>query len=110
MIFSSSIFVFGFLPLFLTAYYCVPKSPRSIMILIGSYAFYGWWRVDYLAVVFGMSAISFLVAHVAYTARNETIKAWAVRLGVCFYLAVLGYFKYTVFAMSLLADLSMALR
>jgi alginate O-acetyltransferase complex protein AlgI len=56
-----------------------------------------------------MSAISYLAAHVAYTARTATVKTWAVRLGVCFDLAVLGYFKYTMFAMSGLADLSVAL-
>lgn len=109
MIFSSTIFVFGFLPLFLTAYYAVPKSARSIMILIGSYAFYGWWRLDYLAVVFGMSAISYLAAHVAHKASIEMVKKWAVRLGVAFDLAVLGYFKYTMFAMSGLSDLSIAM-
>jgi alginate O-acetyltransferase complex protein AlgI len=109
MIFSSSIFVFGFLPLFLAAYYAVPKSARSVMILIGSYAFYGWWRLDYLAVVFGMSAISYVAAHVAHTASTAAIRTWAVRLGVTFDLAVLGYFKYTMFAMSGLSDLSVAL-
>jgi alginate O-acetyltransferase complex protein AlgI len=109
MIFSSSIFVFGFLPLFLMAYYAAPKSARSVMILLGSYAFYGWWRIDYLAVVFGMSAISYLAAHVAFTAQTKAVKTWAVRLGVTFDLAVLGYFKYTMFAMSGLSDLSVAL-
>ena len=109
MIFSSSIFVFGFLPLFLMAYYAAPKSARSVMILLGSYAFYGWWRIDYLAVVFGMSAISYLAAHVAFTAQTQAVKTWAVRLGVTFDLAVLGYFKYTMFAMSGLSDLSVAL-
>ncbi|AXI48650.1 membrane-bound O-acyltransferase family protein [Sulfitobacter sp. SK012] len=109
MIFSSSIFIFGFLPLFLTVYYAAPKSARSVVILIGSYAFYGWWRLDYLAVVFGMSVISYLAAYVAYTATTTTIKTWAVRLGVAFDLAVLGYFKYTMFAMSGLSDLSVAL-
>jgi alginate O-acetyltransferase complex protein AlgI len=109
MIFSSSIFVFGFLPLFLTLYYSVPKSARSVMILIGSYAFYGWWRLDYLAVVFGMSVISYLAAHVAYKTTSEQIRTWAVRLGVTFDLMVLGYFKYTMFAMSGLSDLSIAM-
>ena len=60
MIFSSAIFVFGFLPLFLVAYYAAPKQAKSWVILLGSYAFYGWWRVDYLAVVFGMSLVSYI--------------------------------------------------
>lgn len=109
MIFSSAIFVFGFLPLFLTIYYAVPSRARSLVILLGSYAFYGWWRLDYLALVFGMSLVSFGAARIARTARMETTKRWAVRLGVAFDLAVLGYFKYMMFVMSGLSDLSAAL-
>ncbi|WP_299783805.1 MBOAT family protein [uncultured Roseobacter sp.] len=109
MIFSSAIFVFGFLPLFLTVYYMVPARARSLVILLGSYAFYGWWRLDYLALVFGMSLVSYGAAQVAHSARKDAAKIWAVRLGVAFDLAVLGYFKYTMFVMSGLNDLSVAL-
>lgn len=109
MIFSSSIFIFGFLPLFLTAYYCTPKQGKSWVILLGSYAFYGWWRVDYLLLIFGISLLSYMAAQIAYTAKTEKKKAWAVRLGVAFDLIVLGYFKYTMFFMSGLSDLSIAL-
>lgn len=108
MIFSSAIFVFGFLPLFLTVYYLAPLRARSAVILLGSYAFYGWWRLDYLALVFGMSLVSYLAAWVAHDARSEAVRILAVRLGVCFDIAVLGYFKYTIFVLSGLSDLSAA--
>lgn len=108
MIFSSAIFVFGFLPLFLTVYYMVPKQAKSWIILLGSYAFYGWWRLDYLALVFGMSLVSYLAARIAHQAKGKQTQKWAVRLGVGFDLAVLGYFKYTMFIMTGLADLSAA--
>lgn len=108
MIFSSAIFVFGFLPLFLTVYYAVPRAMKSWIILLGSYAFYGWWRLDYLAVVFGMSLVSYFAANVAHRATDARIKTWAVRCGVIFDLLVLGYFKYTMFVMSGLSDLSVA--
>ncbi len=109
MIFSSSIFIFGFLPLFLIAYYSTPKLGKSWVILLGSYAFYGWWRLDYLALIFGISLLSYAAAQVAYNAKTETKKTWAVRFGVTFDLIVLGYFKYTMFFMSGLSDLSIAL-
>ncbi len=108
MIFSSSIFVFGFLPLFLVVYYAVPRAMKSWVILLGSYAFYGWWRIDYLAVVFGMSLVSYATAKVAAETDDARVKAWAVRMGVAFDLLVLGYFKYTMFIMSGIADLSAA--
>ena len=109
MIFSSSIFIFGFLPLFLIAYYSIPKQGKSWIILLGSYAFYGWWRLDYLALIFGISLLSYVAAQIAYNAKTETKKTWAVRIGVTFDLVVLGYFKYTMFFMSGLSDLSTAL-
>ncbi len=108
MIFSSSIFVFGFLPLFLVVYYAAPRAMKSWVILLGSYAFYGWWRIDYLAVVFGMSLVSYATAKVAAETDDARVKAWAVRMGVAFDLLVLGYFKYTMFIMSGIADLSAA--
>ncbi|MBC7185151.1 MAG: membrane-bound O-acyltransferase family protein, partial [Marinobacter sp.] len=48
MVFSSNIFLFLFLPLFLGIYYLTPFRYRSLVILIGSYSFYAWWRVDFL--------------------------------------------------------------
>lgn len=108
MIFSSVIFIFGFLPLFLGVYYLTPNKWRSWVILFGSYAFYGWWRVDYLLVVFGMSVVSFAAAHIAHSAPSRSARLWAMRFGVGFDLAVLGYFKYTMFLMGGLSDLSVA--
>ncbi len=109
MVFSSAIFLFGFLPAFLMVYYAVPKHWRSAIILLGSYAFYGWWRIDYLALIFGMSLVSYYAGHVAASSKSANLKCWAVRLGVGFDLSVLLYFKYTMFLMSGLSDLSAAL-
>ena len=52
MVFSSETFLFLFLPLFLAVYYLTPMRFRSVTILIGSYAFYGWWRIDFLGLLF----------------------------------------------------------
>ena len=97
MVFSSLIFIFGFLPAFLTVYYLIPSSFRSAWILMASYAFYGWWRVEYLAVVIGISVVSYFAAQTAVATKSATTKTWAVRFGVGIDLAILGYFKYTYF-------------
>lgn len=108
MVFSSAIFIFGFLPFFLAVYYLSPRPAKSWVILLGSYAFYGWWRVDYLAVVFGMSLISYLAAHVALNGASKQLRNWALRFGVTFILLVLGYFKYTIFVLGGLDNFSTA--
>ncbi|MFC6658252.1 hypothetical protein ACFQEX_23690 [Roseibium salinum] len=48
MVFSSEAFLFLFLPAFLALYYLTPERWRSLILLLGSYAFYAWWRVDFL--------------------------------------------------------------
>ncbi len=97
MIFASPIFLFAFLPLFLATYYVVPKSARSMLILLASYVFYGWWKVEYLAVVIGISVVSYVAAFGAVNGSTEFHRKWSVRLGVGIDMAILGYFKYSYF-------------
>lgn len=97
MIFSTPLFVFGFLPIFLMVYYILPQRLRPWVILTGSCIFYGWWKAQFLAVVLGLSITSFVAARFAVAAATPGQRHWAVRLGVGLNLATLGYFKYTYF-------------
>ncbi|MDA5557655.1 MBOAT family O-acyltransferase [Shimia sp. MMG029] len=106
MVFSAPIFVFGFLPLFLATYYVVPRSARNWLILLASTVFYAWWRADALLVLYAIAGGSYFAGRVAAKAQYVRQKIWAVRLGVAFNLAILGWFKYTTF---LLGNLNTAL-
>ena len=65
--------------------------------MLASCVFYGWWRVDYLLVVLGISLISFTSAHLVQIIGDADRRKWVVRTGVGLNLLVLGYFKYTHF-------------
>ena len=106
MVFASHIFIFGFLPIFLAAYYLVPRKLRSLLILVASYAFYGWWRVDYLAVVLGISLVSYASAAAAITARSPVARKWAVAVGVSLILSALAYFKYAYFFLNAASEVA----
>lgn len=95
MVFSSEVFLFGFLPAFLTLYYLAPARWRNIVILLGSYAFYGWWRLDFLGLLIltTLWAYAFGRLQMADPARK---KLW-VTFGVVGCLSVLGVFKYLNF-------------
>jgi alginate O-acetyltransferase complex protein AlgI len=97
MIFSTPIFVFGFLPAFLATYYLVPRSWRTTVIVAASCGFYGWWKASYLLLVLAIAAVSYLAGGVAATTTSDTVKRRAVRLGVTTNLLVLGWFKYSYF-------------
>ncbi|MDH1265184.1 MBOAT family protein [Pseudomonas sp. GD03944] len=99
MVFSSNVFLFLFLPIFLGLYYLCPNRFRNLLILIGSYIFYAWWRVDFLLLFAAVTLWNYwfgLRIHRAET--REQAQRW-VLWGVVGNLATLGYFKYANFGM-----------
>lgn len=99
MVFSSPIFIFAFLPLFLLVYYLTPFRGKSYVILGGSYVFYAWWRIDYLLLFAGLTAWNYALG--LQIAKHEKLasKKW-LTLGVVSNLVTLCYFKYTNFGIS----------
>lgn len=101
MIFSSNVFLFLFLPVFLSIYYCAPVRQRSWVILLGSYAFYAWWRVDFLLLFISVTAWNYWVGLKIADHLGEPTRAkrWC-SIGVVVNLSVLGYFKYVNFGVT----------
>lgn len=91
MVFSSNIFLFAFLPLFLSAYYLTPNRYRSIPILLGSYIFYAWWRIDFVLLFAGVTLWNFFVYKKIVKGVKD--KRW-MQVGVLGNLLTLGFFKY----------------
>ncbi len=109
MVFSSSIFLFVFLPLFLSVYYVVPARLRTLVILLGSYVFFGWWRYDFLFLLIGVTTWSWAWSHAVARAPSPALKRLALTIGVVGDLGVLAGFKYTSFVMGNLAGLAVTL-
>lgn len=97
MIFASEIFLFLFLPLFLAGYFATPMRHRSFAILIGSYVFYGWWRVDFLLLLIGTTIFTFAMGQQIVRHRESPKARLALTIGVGGCLAVLACFKYLNF-------------
>ena len=98
MVFSSNIFLFLFLPIFLATYYLSPNRFRNLIIVLGSYTFYAWWRVDFLLLFVAVTAWNFAIGNMIsrHGVRSEGGKRWLIA-GVTGDLAVLAYFKYANF-------------
>jgi alginate O-acetyltransferase complex protein AlgI len=94
MVFSTHLFLFVFLPLFLGLYYLIPFRHRSLLILLASYVFYGWWRPDFLGLFFGVTLLSYLAGLGVARARTRRAARLALGVGVVGNLAALAYFKY----------------
>ena len=94
MVFSSAIFLFVFLPAFLGLYYLTPNKYKSIIILIGSYIFYGWWRLDFLALLALVTLGNHFCAKVIVQYEGQHVGRRFMQAGVISNLLVLGVFKY----------------
>ena len=99
MVFSTTLFVFLFLPLFLAGYYLLPPRARLAWLLGVSWAFYGWWRLDFLGLLVADSVWTWLLGRQIARGRADPAgpsprARLALAAGVGLNLAVLGWFKY----------------
>lgn len=103
MVFSSAIFLLAFLPVFLLIYYATPKRFHSHIISLGSYIFYGWWRIDFLVLVGGVTLFNYVASK--YMVRDGISSKKVLAFGVIINLLTLGYFKYFNFGVDSLNTL-----
>jgi len=101
MVFSSPIFLFGFLPLALILYFLSPRIVKNYSLLACSLIFYAWGEVFYLALML-VSIISNyfvgLLIHKSQTSSHYSNlpKIW-ITTGIVINISLLGVFKYANF-------------
>ena len=101
MIFASFEFLLLFLPLFFAVYFLTPVRLRNWPILILSWAFYAWWRVDFLGLLVCVTAFTYATSRgmVGAGLGTRTGKRLLI-LGLAGNLGVLAYFKYANFGVA----------
>ena len=100
MAFSANIFLFAFSPLFLACYYLTPWRAKSALILIFSLAFYAWRWPDLLALLVGVTSVSYPFALAIGTSSEQARRHRLLTAGVSLNLLALGYFKYANFGIA----------
>ncbi|MEP7052502.1 MAG: MBOAT family protein [Pseudomonadota bacterium] len=98
MPFSSVVFLFGFLPIFLVAYHLAPRRLRNAIALLGSLCFYAWGAPRFLPALVAISALDFLFSRrIAAAEQGSRGRSALLGLAICLNLALLFYFKYSNF-------------
>ncbi len=100
MVFSSHIFLFYFLPLSLLLYYSVPLRARNIMLTAVSYVFYGWSNPFFCLLMLFSTIVDYgcgLIIGRAQRWQNGRKKV-ALSVSIITNLMLLGFFKYSGFA------------
>ena len=95
MVFSSLIFLFCFLPLFLICYF-IPKKRkfRNIVLLLFSLAFYGYGEPIYLILMILSIVINYFIA--LWMNKSKHKKNWLI-IDIVFNIGLLLIFKYSNF-------------
>ena len=96
MVFSSFIFVFGFLPIFLASYFLTPRRFKNLCILIWSYLFYAWGAPKIVLLLLLSSAADYLISKRISQSSPGRKKA-CLSLGILLNIGLLGYYKYANF-------------
>jgi alginate O-acetyltransferase complex protein AlgI len=105
VVFSSVIFIFYFLPVFLLGYYV--SGWRAGALLTGSVAFYVWGEGGYVFLLLGLIGLNYAGSRWLDAATSRSRRLLILAALVIADFAVLGFFKYSEF---LAHNLNVALR
>lgn len=94
MVFSSIIFIFGFLPIFLAIYYVLPWKFKNIFTLLASYLFYAWGAMNFVWFLIGLTVINYFLGR--FVGNGKYGKKILI-FGIALEILALGYFKYANF-------------
>jgi len=103
MVFSSSIFMFFFLPLVIVGYNLLKENYRLCFLLLASLFFYAWGEPRYVLVMLLSIAINYtfgLFIHTSIAAQEKLIAKILLILSVVCNLGILFYFKYLNFTIN----------
>lgn len=95
MVFSSSIFIFVFLPLVLFFYYISGKKIKNYILLIASLFFYSLGGLSYLKILIISIIINYIFGFLIDKVRdNIKLRKIFLIIGIILNLALLFYYKY----------------
>ena len=105
MVFSSTVFVFFFLPLCLLLYYLLPGIRlKNLILLLFSLVFYAWGEPVYIVLMLLSILTNYLLG--LFIEQIPSWRKFILVMGVILNLAVLGFFKYYGFAVGILNELT----
>ena len=98
MIFSSSIFLVYFLPIFLLVYFLLfNKKLKNAFLLIASIFFYSWGAPKFIFAILATTTLDFYLVKLMSDARQVNKKKLLLILSLCLNVGMLFYFKYCNF-------------
>lgn len=98
MIFSSLLFLFIFLPIFLLSYYLLPARFRNLLLFFASLFFYAWGEPIYVSIMLFSTLLDYTCGRIIDCFRDHSyLPKIGLGLSLLGNLGLLCYFKYADF-------------
>ncbi|MBH5319148.1 MBOAT family protein [Paenibacillus sp. GSMTC-2017] len=97
MVFSSSVFLFCFLPIVLIVYYLLKVEYRNLFLLVASLGFYAWGEPGFVLIIILSILINYIfgyLLHYCMQRYSKAINRAVMLIGVAANCGLLFYFKY----------------
>jgi len=98
VVFSSPLFLFGFLPTFLAVYAAIPTRALNTTALIASVFFYAWGEPIFVLFAVASAALDLVVVRLMVASHRVGVRRLLLGVGVAANLGLLAYVKYANFA------------
>lgn len=102
MLFNSFVFIFVFFPLTFLFYFGLNRLGHhawaKASLVLASLYFYAYFNWTYLPIMLSSILVNFAIGRGLLTCSHSLVRKSLLVLGVGFNLGLLGYFKYTDFA------------
>ena len=103
LVFSSTLFLLFFLPLFLGIYAAVPDKLRNAWLLLGSLLFYGYGAPEFLWILLSSALVNYYL--VQWMHQRPSFRSLGLLTGVLLNVGLLLVYKYANFAAGIYFDL-----
>ncbi len=97
MVFSSVLFLFRFLPVFMLCYFLAPGRMKNFILLLGSLFFYAWGEPVYVVLMLFSTVTDYVNGLLIERLRGSRRAILPLAASVVINLALLGFFKYADF-------------
>ena len=81
MLFSSTVFLFAFLPAVLILYYIAPRKVRNLILFVFSLVFYAWGEPVYVFLMIASTIVAYITGLLADKTK-EGRKAWVPKVSL----------------------------
>lgn len=97
MVFSSVLFLFRFLPIFMICYFLVPRNMKNLVLFLGSLVFYAWGEPVYIFLMLFSTISDFVWGRLIEEYRGEDRSRIFLLCSVVINLFILGFLNMPIF-------------